>query len=59
MRADIIASAADPSRTFLQLIEPGMLPIAFEESIANVRCRGTLAKVHIADKPDLCSRIYC
>jgi len=43
-----VLSALDPRKTMLDMIEPGALPLAVEEAYANVRCRGTLSKVHIA-----------
>jgi phytoene dehydrogenase-like protein len=45
--ADCIASACDPRTTLLDMIEPGALPLKVEQEFGNVRCRGTLSKVHI------------
>ncbi|MCI0451685.1 MAG: NAD(P)/FAD-dependent oxidoreductase [Candidatus Latescibacteria bacterium] len=46
--ARVVASAIDPRSTFLRLVEPGQLPIAFEHRIGVLRSRGTSAKVHLA-----------
>ena len=46
--ARVVASGVDPRTTFLRLIEPATLPIAFEHRIGVLRARGTSAKVHLA-----------
>jgi phytoene dehydrogenase-like protein len=46
----VVASALDPRTTFLRLIEPATLPVAFEHRIGVLRARGTSAKVHLALK---------
>jgi phytoene dehydrogenase-like protein len=46
--APVVASAIDPRSTFLRLIEPGTLPVAFEQRMGKIRARGTTAKVHLA-----------
>ena len=44
----VVASNADPKRTFLKLLEPSCLPPEFRRGIENFRCRGNSAKVHLA-----------
>jgi phytoene dehydrogenase-like protein len=46
--AGAIAAACDPRRTFLDLIEPGTLPLTFESRIGMIRSRGTTPKVNLA-----------
>jgi phytoene dehydrogenase-like protein len=46
----VVASAVDPRTTLLRLIEPGLLPFAFEQRAVQIRARGTTAKVHLALK---------
>ena len=46
--ARVVASGLDPKATFLHLIEPATLPLAFEHRIGVLRSRGTSAKVHLA-----------
>lgn len=46
--ATAVLSAADPKRTFLQLVEPQCLPDDFVASIRNFRVRGSSAKVNLA-----------
>lgn len=46
--ADIIVSALDPRRTFLQLVEPRQLPTDLVETIENFKFQGVSAKVNFA-----------
>ena len=46
--APVVVATCDPKRTFLGLVEPATLPLALEEEIANIRSRGTAAKLHLA-----------
>ncbi|HEX5132338.1 MAG TPA: NAD(P)/FAD-dependent oxidoreductase [Candidatus Krumholzibacteria bacterium] len=46
--AGIVAAACDPRRTFLDLIPPATLPVAFEHRAGVIRSRGTTAKVNLA-----------
>ena len=50
--ARVVASSADPRTTFLKLVAPATLPMAFEQRVMALRARGTSAKVHLAlDRP--------
>lgn len=46
--ARAVLSAADPKRTFLQFVEPNVLPDEFLTSIRNFHVRGSSAKVNLA-----------
>ena len=46
--AQAVVSNADPRRTFLQLVDPIDLDPGFLTKVRNFRCRGTVAKVHLA-----------
>jgi phytoene dehydrogenase-like protein len=46
--ADIVVSALDPRRTFLELVEPRELPTDLVETIERFRFQGTSAKVNFA-----------
>jgi phytoene dehydrogenase-like protein len=46
--ASVVVATCDPKQAFLKLLAPGELPIAIEHEFANLRCRGTAAKVHLA-----------
>jgi len=48
LEAKVVVAACDPKRALLDLIEPGVLPLAVEEQIRVVRMRGTTAKVNLA-----------
>ncbi len=48
IRADRVVSTADPRRTLLTLVDPVQLAPEFRRRIANIRMRGTLAKVNYA-----------
>jgi phytoene dehydrogenase-like protein len=43
-----VVSGADPKRTFLRLLDPGQLPPSFAVKMRNYRCKGTVAKLHLA-----------
>jgi phytoene dehydrogenase-like protein len=45
---DLVASSADPRRTFLGLVDPGHLDPDFVRQVRNIRYRGACAKVHLA-----------
>jgi phytoene dehydrogenase-like protein len=46
--ARVVASNADPKRTFLSLVEPSQLPDEFRTGIENFRCVGNSGKVNLA-----------
>lgn len=46
--ASIVAASCDPRSVFLDMIAPGVLPLAFERRAETIRARGTSAKVHLA-----------
>ncbi|HKZ98149.1 MAG TPA: NAD(P)/FAD-dependent oxidoreductase [Thermoplasmata archaeon] len=46
--ATIVASNADPKRTFLGLVEPAELDLEFRQRIEHMRMTGGLAKVNLA-----------
>jgi phytoene dehydrogenase-like protein len=48
LRAQVVLSAADPKRTFLQFVERQHLPDDFLASIESFKVRGSSAKVNIA-----------
>ena len=46
--ADVVVSAVDPRRTFLELVDPLELPTDLVESIRRFRFQGTSSKVNFA-----------
>jgi phytoene dehydrogenase-like protein len=48
IRAPIVASSADPQRTLLKLLEPGLLDVQFAKRIRHLRMNGCVAKLHLA-----------
>lgn len=48
LSADIVVSALDPRRTFLQLVDPRLLPTDLVEDINRFKFQGTSAKVNFA-----------
>ena len=46
--AAVVVSALDPKRTFLGLVEPGVLPAEFVDAIRRFRIRGSSGKVNLA-----------
>ena len=48
LTADVVVSALDPRRTFLELVEPRELPADLVETITRFRFQGTSAKVNFA-----------
>ncbi len=46
--ANVVFSAADPKRTFLQFVDPGYFPDEFVRSIRNFRVRGSSGKLNLA-----------
>jgi phytoene dehydrogenase-like protein len=54
IRATAVVSNADPKTTFLTLLGAGHLDTGFVRRIANIRARGTAAKLHLAldGRPD-------
>ncbi|HET6596732.1 MAG TPA: NAD(P)/FAD-dependent oxidoreductase [Anaerolineales bacterium] len=48
LHANVVMSAADPKRTFLQFVEPKHFPDDFVTSIQNFRTRGSSGKVNMA-----------
>ena len=47
-RARVVASNLDPRRTFLNLVEPGVLDDGFVQDIRNFRIQGSSIKVNLA-----------
>ena len=50
LEAKQIASNLDPKRTFLKLLDSGVLPTEFVETIRNFRCEGISAKINLGVK---------
>ncbi|MGZ5172964.1 MAG: phytoene desaturase family protein [Burkholderiales bacterium] len=48
VRAKVVVSAADPRRTFMQLVGPAHLPSDFVAAIERFKFRGSSAKVNLA-----------
>ena len=48
IRARVVASSADPQRTLLKLLEPGLLDVQFAKRIRHLRMNGCVAKLHLA-----------
>lgn len=48
IRAPIVASSADPQRSLLKLLEPGLLDVQFAQRIRHLRMNGCVAKLHLA-----------
>jgi phytoene dehydrogenase-like protein len=48
IRAPIVASSADPQRTLLHLLPPGLLDVQFAKRIRHLRMNGCVAKIHLA-----------
>jgi len=48
IRAPIVASGADPQRTLLKLLPPGLLDVQFAKRIRHLRMNGCVAKIHLA-----------
>ena len=48
IRARVVVSGLDPKRTFLELVEPEVLPPDFVRSIRRFRIRGSSGKVNLA-----------
>lgn len=55
VQAPIVLSNADPKRTFLQLVEPEVLPPAFLTAVRGIKMDGPCAKVNLvlAEEPAL------
>lgn len=43
-----VLTSCDPKRALLELLPPGTLPLKIRGQMENWRCRGTVAKVHLA-----------
>ncbi|MGH9797650.1 MAG: phytoene desaturase family protein, partial [Candidatus Polarisedimenticolia bacterium] len=48
IRARLVASNADPKRTFLKLLEPGVLDGTFVEDVRRIKMAGPCAKINFA-----------
>jgi phytoene dehydrogenase-like protein len=48
IEAPIVASSANPQRTLLKLLEPGLLDVQFAKRIRHLRMNGCVAKLHLA-----------
>jgi phytoene dehydrogenase-like protein len=46
--APVVASNLDPKRTFLEILDPSLLPTEFASSIRQFRCEGTSLKINFA-----------
>lgn len=46
--APVVASNLDPKRTFLEILDPSLLPPDFASSIRQFRCEGTSLKINLA-----------
>jgi phytoene dehydrogenase-like protein len=46
--ADVVVSSVDPNRTFLKLLEPGVLDHAFLDEVRRYKLRGSSGKVNLA-----------
>ena len=46
--AGVVVSNADPKRTFLHLVPPGMLPDTFTREVAGIRTDGVAMKINLA-----------
>jgi phytoene dehydrogenase-like protein len=46
--ADVVVSAVDPRTTFLKLVGPRYLPATFLRHVANIKYRGSTARLHLA-----------
>ncbi len=57
IRADVVVSALDPKRTFLQMVESKDLPDDFVDNIRRFKIRGSSGKVNLAlsELPDFTS----
>jgi len=47
IRADVVISAVDPKRTFLELVGAPNLPPEFVWQVQSIKMRGSVAKVHL------------
>lgn len=48
LRADVVASSADPEITFLRLLEDGVLPVDFVRAVRQIDYRSPVFKVNLA-----------
>ncbi len=48
LAADVVVSALDPRRTFLELVEPSELPADLVDAVRRMKFQGTSAKVNFA-----------
>jgi phytoene dehydrogenase-like protein len=48
LQAPLVVATCDPRQALLDLLGPGLLPLAVEEQVGCVRMRGTTAKVNLA-----------
>ena len=48
VRADVVVSNATPRRTFLELLQPGALPVEFLRQMKGFKDQGASLKVHLA-----------
>lgn len=47
IRCNRVLSNADPKRTFLDLVDPGLLPPTFAAAVRAYRCEGTSVKINL------------
>ena len=57
LQAGVVVSGVDPKRTFLQLVDPSLLPADFVEAIRKYNIYGSSAKVNLA--LDALPEFYC
>lgn len=48
LRASVVSSSVDPRRTFIGMMEPGLLPEDFIEQVKRYKFRGSSGKVNLA-----------
>jgi phytoene dehydrogenase-like protein len=48
LQAAVLVSNADPRTTFLELLEPRLLPASIVRAVKNIKFRGSAARLHLA-----------
>jgi phytoene dehydrogenase-like protein len=48
LEASVLVSNADPRTTFLELLEPRLLPASIVRAVKNIKFRGSAARIHLA-----------
>ena len=59
LRSDLVISNADPKRTYLGLLDPGVLPAEFEERVRGLSTATSYLKMHcvLSQLPDLSAHL--